>query len=46
MRLTQGQFSFLPELTDAEIKKQIDYALAQGWALSVEFTDDPHPRNP
>ena len=45
MRLTQGQFSFLPELTDAEIKKQIDYALAQGWALSVEFTDDPHPRN-
>jgi ribulose-bisphosphate carboxylase small chain len=45
MRLTQGQFSFLPELTDAEIKKQIHYALAQGWALSVEFTDDPHPRN-
>ncbi len=26
MRLTQGQFSFLPELTDAEIKKQIHYA--------------------
>ena len=45
MRLTQGQFSFLPELTDAEIKKQIHYALSQGWALSVEFTDDPHPRN-
>jgi len=45
MRLTQGQFSFLPDLTDAEIKKQIQYALAQGWALSVEFTDDPHPRN-
>jgi ribulose-bisphosphate carboxylase small chain len=45
MRLTQGQFSFLPELTDAEIKKQIDYALSQDWALSVEFTDDPHPRN-
>jgi len=45
MRLTQGQFSFLPDLTDAEIKKQIQYALSQGWALSVEFTDDPHPRN-
>ena len=45
MRLTQGQFSFLPELTDAEIKRQIQYALSQGWALSVEFTDDPHPRN-
>lgn len=44
-RLTQGTFSFLPDLTDAEIKKQIEYALKQGWALSVEFTDDPHPRN-
>ena len=45
MRLTQGQFSFLPDLTDAEIKKQIEYALAQGWAIGIEFTDDPHPRN-
>jgi ribulose-bisphosphate carboxylase small chain len=45
MKLTQGAFSFLPELTDAEIAAQIDYALNQGWACSVEFTDDPHPRN-
>jgi ribulose-bisphosphate carboxylase small chain len=45
MRLTQGQFSFLPDLKDAEIRKQVEYALAQGWAVSVEFTDDPHPRN-
>jgi len=45
MRITQGTFSFLPDLTDAEIAAQIDYALAQGWALSVEHTDDPHPRN-
>ncbi|HEY2608538.1 MAG TPA: ribulose bisphosphate carboxylase small subunit [Paraburkholderia sp.] len=45
MRITQGTFSFLPELTDAEISLQIDYALRQGWACSVEFTDDPHPRN-
>ncbi|WP_168788623.1 ribulose bisphosphate carboxylase small subunit [Paraburkholderia aromaticivorans] len=45
MKLTQGTFSFLPELTDAEIAAQIDYALNQGWACSVEFTDDPHPRN-
>ncbi len=45
MRLTQGQFSFLPDLGDAEIKAQIDYALAQGWAIGIEFTDDPHPRN-
>jgi ribulose-bisphosphate carboxylase small chain len=45
MRITQGTFSFLPDLTDAEISAQIEYALAQGWALAIEHTDDPHPRN-
>ena len=45
MRITQGTFSFLPDLTDEQISKQIQYALNQGWALSVEYTDDPHPRN-
>jgi ribulose-bisphosphate carboxylase small chain len=44
-RLTQGQFSFLPDLTDAQITAQIKYALKQGWAVNVEYTDDPHPRN-
>ena len=44
-RLTQGQFSFLPDLTDAQITAQIEYALQQGFAVSVEYTDDPHPRN-
>jgi ribulose-bisphosphate carboxylase small chain len=44
-RLTQGQFSFLPDLTDAQITAQIKYALQHGWAVSVEYTDDPHPRN-
>lgn len=45
MRVTQGQFSFLPDLTDDEIRLQVDYALSKGWALSIEWTDDPHPRN-
>jgi ribulose-bisphosphate carboxylase small chain len=45
MRITQGQFSFLPDLTDAEIKKQIEYALNHGWAVAIEYTDDPHPKN-
>ena len=45
MRLTQGTFSFLPDLTDAQVRAQIEYCLAQGWAVSVEHTDDPHPRN-
>jgi ribulose-bisphosphate carboxylase small chain len=46
MRITQGTFSFLPDLTDEEIEAQIRYALENGWAISVEYTDDPHPRNP
>jgi len=45
MRITQGTFSFLPDLTDEQITKQIDYCLSRGWALGVEYTDDPHPRN-
>ena len=44
-RVTQGQFSFLPDLTDTQITAQIEYALQQGFAVSVEYTDDPHPRN-
>jgi ribulose-bisphosphate carboxylase small chain len=45
MRITQGQFSFLPDLSDDEIRLQVDHAIRQGWALSVEYTDDAHPRN-
>jgi ribulose-bisphosphate carboxylase small chain len=45
MRITQGTFSYLPDLTDEEISAQIQYAIDQGWAVAVEFTDDPHPRN-
>ncbi len=45
MRMTQGTFSFLPDLTDDEIEAQLRYAVGNGWALSIEFTDDPHPRN-
>ena len=44
-RLTQGQFSFLPELTDKQISAQIEYALGKNWAIGIEYTDDPHPRN-
>lgn len=45
MKVTQGQFSFLPDLTDEQIRAQVEYCLGRGWALSVEVTDDPHPRN-
>ena len=45
MRITQGTFSFLPDFTDEQIAAQIRYSLDHGWAMSVEHTDDPHPRN-
>ena len=45
MKITQGTFSFLPDLTDDEIRAQIDYSLQSGWAIGIEYTDDPHPRN-
>jgi ribulose-bisphosphate carboxylase small chain len=45
MRITQGTFSYLPDLTDDEIRAQVQYAIDRGWAVGIEFTDDPHPRN-
>lgn len=45
MRITQGAFSFLPDLTDEQITKQVQYCLDNGWAVNLEYTDDPHPRN-
>ena len=45
MRITQGCFSFLPDLTDDQIRAQVQYCLDKGWAVSFEFTEDPHPRN-
>lgn len=45
LRITQGTFSYLPELSDDEIGAQIRYGIDNGWAVAVEFTDDPHPRN-
>ncbi|RRO16953.1 ribulose bisphosphate carboxylase small subunit [Saccharopolyspora rhizosphaerae] len=45
MQLRYGTFSYLPDLTDEEIAAQVKYALSQGWPVSVEHTDDPHPRN-
>ena len=45
MHITQGTFSYLPELTDEQIAAQVQYCLDHGWAVSIEYTDDPHPRN-
>ncbi len=45
MRITQGTFSFLPDLDNGQITKQLEYCLRNGWAVGIEYTDDPHPRN-
>lgn len=45
MRITQGCFSFLPDLSDEQITAQVEYCLRNEWAIGIEFTDDPHPRN-
>ncbi len=45
MRITQGCFSFLPDLNDEQISAQIEYCLGNNWAIGIEYTDDPHPRN-
>ncbi len=45
MILTQGTFSFLPPLTDTQVRAQVQYALDNKWPISIEYTDDPHPRN-
>lgn len=49
MRITQGCFSFLPDLTDDQIRSQVQYqvqyCIDRGFAVNIEFTDDPHPRS-
>ncbi len=45
MRVTQGTFSFLPDLSDEQIAAQVEYCLKNEWAVGIEYTDDAHPRN-
>lgn len=44
-RIQQGTFSLSPDLTDDQIKNQLAYCNKRGFAVSIEYTDDPHPRN-
>eukprot|EP01041_Mallomonas_annulata_P000015 gene15-17_t len=44
-RVTQGAYSYLPDLTDEQIKKQVEYGIKAGFSIGIEYTDDPHPRN-
>jgi len=35
-------FSFLPPLSDAEVSKQVQYLLNNGWTPCIEFEDEAH----
>ena len=40
MRITQGTFSYLPDLTDAQIEAQLRYALRQALDVWGDVTFD------
>ena len=45
MRITQGAL-LVPARPDRQADPaQVQYCIDNGWAVSLEFTDDPHPRN-
>jgi ribulose-bisphosphate carboxylase small chain len=37
-----GTFSYLPLMTAAEIRKQVDYVVQQGWNPAIEHTEPEH----
>jgi ribulose-bisphosphate carboxylase small chain len=43
MRVTQGTFSYLPALTDVQVRRQIARALGRHWSVAIEHTADPAP---
>lgn len=45
MKVRRGLFSYLPDLTDDEIRAQVQYAIDNGWGIGVEYTYDAHPLN-
>jgi ribulose-bisphosphate carboxylase small chain len=45
MRALPGAFAFLPDLTEEQIRRQVDYCLEQGWAIAIETADDVRPRD-
>ena len=45
LKITQGCYSYLPDLTTDQIKQQIEHVLTFGFAVSIEYTTEPHPRH-
>ncbi|MEI6044964.1 MAG: ribulose bisphosphate carboxylase small subunit [Chloroflexota bacterium] len=38
-------FSYLPQLSEAQIRGQVQYIIRQGYAPAVEYTDEPDAYN-
>ena len=36
-RITQGAFSLLPDLTNEQIKRQVEYAINNGFSVAIEY---------
>ena len=45
IRIQQGTFSLSPDLTDEQIRNQLEYCVRKGFAIAIEYTNEPHPRN-
>ncbi len=39
-----GTFSYLPPMSAQDLRRQVDYLLAQGWAPAIEHTEPQHTR--
>ena len=37
-----GTFSYLPPLSAADVRRQVDYLLSRGWAPAIEHTEPGH----
>ena len=37
-----GTFSYLPPMSAQQLRKQVEYLLAQGWAPALEHTEPQH----
>lgn len=40
-----GTFSYLPQMTTEELRKQIEYIVSKGWNPAIEHTEPAHARS-
>ncbi len=38
-------FSYLPQMSDAEVQRQLEYIIANGWIPGIEYTRTPGPQS-